>query len=60
MRKSSDHLSVLQEQMTVRKTLLEHGKIRLIPEKSEPRPMQKGEESNENDKQLPLIPVTRR
>jgi hypothetical protein len=60
MEKGSDHLAKMQEQTTVRKTLLERGKIRLIPEESHsPRIRQNGQEVKKSDpeeRQLPLIP----
>jgi hypothetical protein len=56
----NEQLAKMQEQMSARKTLFERGKIRLIPETTDPRPRQKGEEADKNDwddKQLPLIPA---
>ena len=61
MEKRNEYLAKMQEQMTVRKTLLEHGKIRLIPESSQLPLKQKGQEKSEQEelekeKQLALIP----
>jgi hypothetical protein len=58
----SEHLTRLQEQTTVRKSLLERGKIQIIPERpAQEGTRQKGQEpKGDDDKQLPLVPVNRR
>jgi hypothetical protein len=56
MEKFNERLARLQQQSGARKTLLEQGKIRLIPERAQPEVKQKDEEDAEKQKQLPLIP----
>jgi hypothetical protein len=41
MKKASEALDKAQEQATVRRQLLESGKVRLIPETPKPHPYQK-------------------
>ena len=56
MEKFNEYLAQLQKQLTVRKALLEQGKIRLTPENTKPQIKQKDQEDEEKTKQLSLIP----